>query len=155
MRVTSCFESQPHSVPALKVVETLHSLAQYYKPKKLKNIFNGRCGGAEFAREKGIPVILFPKMKDEPDGLSPTDLVDALRFSGPTVHFVDEHYGIGRILAQSVVPVLPDDTAEVLAVKVLREEHSLYVDVVAALCKDRVLWREDGVRNEYRSHSFH
>lgn len=38
------------------------------------------CGGAEYARDKGIPVILFPKSKDEANGLSPTDLVAALRF---------------------------------------------------------------------------
>lgn len=37
------------------------------------------CGGAQYARDKGIPVVLFPKSKDEPDGLSPTDLVTALR----------------------------------------------------------------------------
>ena len=37
------------------------------------------CGGAEFAREKGIPVILFPNTKDEADGLSPADLVATLR----------------------------------------------------------------------------
>lgn len=37
------------------------------------------CGGAQYARDKGIPVVLFPKSKDEPEGLSPTDLVTALR----------------------------------------------------------------------------
>lgn len=42
------------------------------------------CGGAEFAREKGIPVIPFPKTKDEPDGVPPTDLVATLRI--PETH---------------------------------------------------------------------
>jgi hypothetical protein len=37
------------------------------------------CGGAEYARDKGIPVVLFPKTKEEPDGLSPSDLVSVLR----------------------------------------------------------------------------
>uniref|UniRef100_A0A2P2JFS6 phosphoribosylglycinamide formyltransferase 1 n=1 Tax=Rhizophora mucronata TaxID=61149 RepID=A0A2P2JFS6_RHIMU len=37
------------------------------------------CGGAEYARNKGIPVILFPQTKNEPDGLSATDLVSILR----------------------------------------------------------------------------
>ena len=37
------------------------------------------CGGAEYARNNGIPVVLFPKGKDGSDGLSPSDLVDTLR----------------------------------------------------------------------------
>ncbi|KAK6917814.1 Formyl transferase, N-terminal [Dillenia turbinata] len=67
------------------------------------------------------------------------------RYSGPTVHFVDEHYDTGRILAQRAVPVLANDTAEELAARVLHQEHKLYVEVVAALCEDRIIWREDGV----------
>lgn len=47
-----------------------------------------------------------------------------VRYSGPTIHFVDEHYDTGRILAQSVVPVLANDTAEELAARVLREVMS-------------------------------
>lgn len=43
------------------------------------------------------------------------------RYSGPTIHFVDEHYDTGRILAQRVVPVLPTDTADELAARVLHE----------------------------------
>jgi phosphoribosylglycinamide formyltransferase-1 len=46
--------------------------------------------------------------------------------SGPTVHLVDEHYDRGRILAQSKVPVLPGDTPESLAARVLEQEHKLY-----------------------------
>lgn len=44
-----------------------------------------------------------------------------VRYSGPTIHFVDEHYDTGRILAQRVVPVLWSDTAEDLAARVLLE----------------------------------
>lgn len=43
------------------------------------------------------------------------------RYSGPTIHYVDEHYDTGRILAQRIVPVLADDTAEELAARVLHE----------------------------------
>lgn len=72
-------------------------------------------------------------------------IASGARYSGPTVHFVDEHYDTGRILAQKVVPVLANDTAEQLASRVLREEHRLYAEVVSALCDERVVWREDGV----------
>lgn len=52
--------------------------------------------------------------------------------SGPTVHLVNEQYDEGRILAQQTVPVLPDDTAETLARRVLEAEHQLYPKTVAA-----------------------
>jgi phosphoribosylglycinamide formyltransferase 1 len=46
--------------------------------------------------------------------------------SGATVHFVNEEYDKGRIIMQNHVPVLPDDTPETLAERVLRCEHRLY-----------------------------
>ena len=46
--------------------------------------------------------------------------------SGPTIHFVDERYDEGRIFAQWPVPVLPGDTPDALAARVLRVEHALY-----------------------------
>jgi formyltetrahydrofolate-dependent phosphoribosylglycinamide formyltransferase len=48
------------------------------------------------------------------------------RLSGVTVHYVDEEYDRGTILAQWPVPVLPADTAETLAARVLKVEHRLY-----------------------------
>ncbi|KMT10921.1 hypothetical protein BVRB_5g113340 [Beta vulgaris subsp. vulgaris] len=163
----------------------------------------GGCGGAAYAKEHGIPVVLFPQTK-EPHQFSPGDLVTTLReldvdfillagylklipvelvqhfpkrilnihpsllpafggkgyyglkvhkaviasgarYSGPTIHFVDEEYDTGRILAQRTVPVCAFDTPEELAARVLHEEHQLYVDAVAALCEDRLIWRDDGV----------
>lgn len=52
------------------------------------------------------------------------------RVSGPTVHYVDERYDSGLILAQWPVPVLAGDTADTLAARVLRVEHRLYPAVV-------------------------
>lgn len=46
--------------------------------------------------------------------------------SGPTVHLVSEQIDCGRILAQTKVPVLPDDSPEVLAARVLEQEHDIY-----------------------------
>ena len=43
------------------------------------------------------------------------------RFSGPTVHFVDEEFDTGPILAQHVVPVYPTDSYKTLAARVLKE----------------------------------
>jgi len=67
------------------------------------------------------------------------------RFSGPTVHFVDEEYDTGPIFAQAIVAVDPFDTPESLASRVLKEEHRLYPKCVGALCDGRVTWRSDGI----------
>lgn len=58
---------------------------------------------------------------------------------------MDEHYDTGPIVAQAVVPCYPDDNADKLAARVLRLEHELYPATVAALCDNRVAWREDGI----------
>ncbi|MBA3257912.1 MAG: phosphoribosylglycinamide formyltransferase [Gemmatimonadales bacterium] len=52
--------------------------------------------------------------------------------SGATVHLVDEHYDRGAVLAQARVPVLPGDTPEGLAARVLAAEHRLLPAVVLA-----------------------
>jgi phosphoribosylglycinamide formyltransferase 1 len=57
------------------------------------------------------------------------------RISGATVHFVDEDYDRGAVIAQWPVPVFEEDTPESLAARVLRVEHLLLprvVDLVAA-----------------------
>lgn len=50
--------------------------------------------------------------------------------SGATVHLVDEEYDTGAIIAQERVPVLPNDTPETLAARVLEAEHRLLPRVV-------------------------
>ena len=46
--------------------------------------------------------------------------------SGATVHYVDEEYDHGPVVLQQTVPVLPGDTPELLAARVLAAEHELY-----------------------------
>ena len=49
-----------------------------------------------------------------------------VRVAGATVHLVDEGTDTGPIIAQGVVPVLPDDDADRLAARILTVEHRLY-----------------------------
>jgi phosphoribosylglycinamide formyltransferase-1 len=49
-----------------------------------------------------------------------------VKITGVTVHLVNKVYDSGRIIAQSPVPVLPSDTPETLAKRVLQEEHNTY-----------------------------
>lgn len=69
-------------------------------------------------------------------------LAAGCRVSGPSVHFVNERYDEGRILAQWPVPVLEQDTPESLAQRVLRVEHVLYPAAVEWLA--RVLAAAEG-----------
>jgi phosphoribosylglycinamide formyltransferase-1 len=55
------------------------------------------------------------------------------QFAGATVHRVTDQLDHGDILAQAVVPVLPNDTADTLAARVLTQEHLMYPRAVAAL----------------------
>lgn len=69
-------------------------------------------------------------------------LASGARLSGPTVHMVDEEYDRGMIVAQWPVPVLPGDTAEALAARVLRVEHSLYPRAADHVCRALLDGRE-------------
>ncbi len=53
------------------------------------------------------------------------------KFAGATVHEVTAELDHGPILAQAVVPVLADDTADALAARVLTQEHRIYPQAVA------------------------
>ncbi|MDM7925342.1 MAG: phosphoribosylglycinamide formyltransferase [bacterium] len=64
------------------------------------------------------------------------------KVTGVTVHLVDEQYDRGPILAQRCVPVLPGDTPETLAGRVLETEHALYPEVLQAFAEGRVRFRE-------------
>jgi phosphoribosylglycinamide formyltransferase-1 len=55
------------------------------------------------------------------------------KFAGATVHRVTAELDHGPILAQAIVPVLPDDTTDTLAARVLTQEHLIYPKAVAEL----------------------
>ena len=66
------------------------------------------------------------------------------RLSGATVHFVDERYDHGAIIAQWPVPVLSADTPQTLAARVLRVEHALYPPAILAVAQVRISLDQNG-----------
>jgi phosphoribosylglycinamide formyltransferase-1 len=58
---------------------------------------------------------------------------EGCRYAGATVHRVTAELDHGEILEQAVVPVLPGDTADALAARVLSQEHLIYPKAVARL----------------------
>ena len=63
-------------------------------------------------------------------------LEHGVKYSGCTVHFVDETLDGGPIIAQRVVPVLEGDTVETLSVRILEQEHQLYPEAVARVIQE-------------------
>lgn len=65
-------------------------------------------------------------------------LASGVKLSGATVHLVDEGTDTGPILLQESVCVLPDDTPDTLAARVMAVEHRLLPHAVAAFCQHRI-----------------
>lgn len=68
------------------------------------------------------------------------------REHGATVHFVTAELDHGPMVAQARVPVLPGDTEDSLAARVLAEEHKLYPYAVRLFIEDRLSIEQGGVR---------
>ena len=102
----------------------------------------------DWAHSKGLEVILnvHPSLLPAFPGLDAQRqaLAYGVKVTGCTVHLVTEELDGGPIVLQAAVPVLPDDTSESLAARILVEEHRLYPAAIA-----RVLaggWRIEGRR---------
>ena len=67
-----------------------------------------------------------------------------VKFSGCTVHFVDQGLDSGPIIMQAAVPVLDGDTAATLAERILKEEHRIYSEAIALVLSRK--WRIEGRR---------
>src|SRR3981189_852497 len=67
-----------------------------------------------------------------------------VKFSGCTVHLVDENLDAGPILAQAIVPVRDEDTDATLSARILAEEHRIYTDAVRLILSGR--YRIEGRR---------
>lgn len=92
------------------------------------------------ARWQGRMINIHPSLLPAYPGLHThaRALADGAAEHGCTVHFVVPEVDAGPIIAQARVPVLPDDTEELLAARVLAEEHDLYVTALAMLARGEV-----------------
>ena len=71
-------------------------------------------------------------------------IAGGVRTTGATVHFVDDQYDQGTIIAQWPVPVFPSDTAATIAIRVLEVEHVLFPRIVASVAAGHVRLGADG-----------
>jgi len=77
-------------------------------------------------------------------------LKSGVKISGCTVHAVRPKMDEGPILGQAAVAVLPDDTPERLAARVLKAEHKLYPEVLRLFASDQIKIAGDRVINAYQ-----
>ena len=82
---------------------------------------------------------IHPSLLPKYPGLHPQRqaLDDGATSSGATVHFVNKDLDAGPIVLQREVPILPGDTAETLAARILEVEHRLYPEAIAAVLDRR------------------
>jgi len=114
-----------------------------------------RAAGAEFVVLAGFMRLLTPQFvttwKDRTINIHPAllpafpgldthrrALNAGVRFHGATVHFVRHETDTGPIIAQAVVPVLPNDTEQTLAARVLEAEHTLYPLALRLIAEGKV-----------------
>ena len=99
-------------------------------------------------RTRGRIVNIHPSLLPAFPGLKAVRqaLEGGVRYTGCTVHFVDEGVDNGPIIGQSVVPVLETDTEEELAERTHTEERKLYPAVLKLLAEGRVTCPQKGRR---------
>ena len=65
-------------------------------------------------------------------------LQHGVRFSGCTVHFVNEEVDGGAIISQAVVPILDTDDTQSLSDRILEQEHIIYPEAIRLIIEDRL-----------------
>jgi phosphoribosylglycinamide formyltransferase 1 len=71
-------------------------------------------------------------------GVQKKALEHGVRFSGCTVHFVNDQCDEGPIIIQAAVPVFADDTEETLAARILSQEHRIYPRAIQLFAEGRL-----------------
>ena len=71
-------------------------------------------------------------------GVQKKALEYGVKYSGCTVHFVDEGCDTGSIVLQVIVPVLENDTEETLSQRILKEEHRIYPEAIDLVINGKV-----------------
>ena len=99
----------------------------------------------EFVKAAGFPILnIHPSLLPAfPGTHAQRQAVEyGVRYSGCTVHFVDAGLDSGPIILQAVVPVLPGDTEDSLAARILEQEHKIYPLAVGLVARGKI--RRDG-----------
>ena len=72
------------------------------------------------------------------DNVHSAVLASGEKFTGVTIHLVDDMYDHGQIIAQAKVPVLEQDSVESLRTRVLEREHEFYVETLQKIISGEI-----------------
>ena len=151
--------AQQHSIATALVDHTAHGAREAFDTELARVVdgfapdvvalsgFMRILGDAFVARYAGRLVNIHPSLLPAFAGLhTHRRAIEAgCKVAGATVHFVTSTLDHGPIIAQAVVPVLPGDTPQVLAARVLAREHVLYPRALRWLLHDELLLQGDRV----------
>lgn len=143
---TFAFERKSYASKAEHEAAVLAALADL-KPDVICLAGYMRLLSADFIRTyQGRIINIHPSLLPLFPGLHTHDraIAAGMRVAGCTVHFVTEGMDEGPIIAQAVVPVLPGDTSDSLAARVLTVEHRIYPKALQLLADGKVAMAADG-----------
>ncbi len=138
---TECIDSKPYKNKRteydLKVMEVLHKYeVDYVLLAGYMRILSPTFVNAYKNRILNIHPSLLPAFPGINAQKQAFDY--GVKFTGCTVHFVNNVVDGGPIITQTVVPVYENDTVETLTDRILKEEHKLYPEVVRLLIEGRL-----------------
>lgn len=121
--------------------QALKELIDSYTPQLVVLAGFMRILTPEFVRHyRGRLINMHPSLLPHFPGLNTHQraLQAGMKEHGATVHFVTERVDGGPIILQTRVPVYPTDTPDLLAARVLREEHRIYPEAIRAFATGRI-----------------
>ena len=150
--------AKAHGIPALVVEHRNHADRESFDAALAQSIdafdpdfvvlagFMRILGAGFVSRYRGRLINIHPSLLPAYSGLNThaRALHDGVRIHGCTVHFVTHDLDHGPIIIQAAVPVLPNDSEQSLATRVLNLEHRIYPQAINWLCQDKVKLSEQG-----------
>jgi phosphoribosylglycinamide formyltransferase-1 len=150
--VAALDRAKKHGIKAVVVDHTEHSDKSSYEKQVINALEESGVGlvclagymkllSPEFVRHfRGHIMNIHPALLPAFPGLhvQKTALQYGVKFSGCTVHFVDEGCDTGPIILQAVVPVMDDDTEETLSARILEQEHRIYPEAVRLFAEGKL-----------------
>jgi phosphoribosylglycinamide formyltransferase-1 len=150
--------AKAHGIPALIVEHRNHADRESFDAALAHSIdafdpdfvvlagFMRILGAGFVSRYRGRLINIHPSLLPAYSGLNTHTraLHDGVRIHGCTVHFVTHDLDHGPIIIQAAVPVLPNDSEQTLAARVLNQEHRIYPQAISWLCQDQVKLSEQG-----------
>lgn len=144
--------AKKHGIKSVVIDSKEHEDKSSYETQLIKNLEENKVGlvclagymkllSPEFVRHfRGHVMNIHPALLPAFPGLrvQKKALEYGVKFSGCTVHFVDEGCDTGPIIIQAVVPVLDNDTEETLSLRILEQEHRIYPEAVRLFSENKL-----------------